>query len=82
MSHQDHPFISRMRRALDVPEEANFLEAVVPKFATATPQERKRDLMVFDAAQRGDTRLRQETQLHSVRRQLHTLDERLRKVGQ
>lgn len=77
----DHPFIADVRKGLDIPDDANFLEAITPKFMGVPAAERKRDLAAFDAAQRGDAGFRQESQLALVRTRLRALDARLRKVG-
>ena len=81
MPQDDHPFIKQARSALGIPEDVNFLDAVVPKFMAADQAGRKQDLARLDAAQTGSGDLRHEAQLGRVRRELRALDERLRKVG-
>jgi len=80
-TYPDHPFIKKARDICDIPEDAEFLDAFIPKFIVLGPDVRKRDLMHLDEAQKHDTDLRQETQLASVRRRLRDVDDRLRKVG-
>ena len=79
--HPDHPTVKKARELLDIPEEAEFLDAVIPKFVVLGPEDRKRDLMILEQTQKWDSDLRQEAQLSAARRRLREVDQRLRKVG-
>ena len=78
----EHPFIKQVRKLHDIPEDADFLRAVAPKFATATPAERQRDLAAFDAAQQWDKGTRREVQLANLRRRLREIDRNVKSTGQ
>ena len=80
--HPDHPTVKKARELLDIPEEAEFLDAVIPKFVVLGSEDRKRDLYDFlEQTQKMDSDLRQEAQLSAARRRLREVDQRLRKVG-
>jgi len=80
-TYPDHPFIKKAREVCDLPPEADFLDAFIPKFVVIGPDDRRRDLSKFDEAQKYDRDLREETQLASVRRRLRAVDEKMRKAG-
>lgn len=79
--YPDHPFIKQVRRAYDIPEDADFVRAIAPRFVSRRADERKSDLEAFDAAQKHDTGLRSESQLASVRRDLRNIDEGIRRAS-
>jgi hypothetical protein len=79
-TYPDHPFIKKARDICDIPDE-DFLAGFLQKFVVLGPDDRKRDLLKFDEAQKFDRDLREETQLASVRRRLRAVDEKMRKAG-
>lgn len=74
----EHPFLHHVRREMNIPGDAKFIDAYAEKFMVKDRASRAAELARFDAAQKHNRHLREESGLAEVRRRLRAVDEKLR----
>lgn len=79
----EHSIVEYLRKKMDIPESASFVEAVTRKWIQdgVSPDQRNADLVRLDRAQKGDEGFRRETGLANVRNRLQTTHGKLKGIG-